>query len=81
MVISLNYGAAFVSQEIEAIEDKDDLDHQIEVGVCYSIRESKASENRAVVIRIVDMDVAARLGCQWSQAPRTRGPSHRSNLR
>ena len=63
MVISLNYGTAFVSQDIEAIDETDDLDHRIEVSVCYSIRENQPSELLPIgmvgIVGIVNMDVAS----------------------
>jgi len=59
MVIPLDRSAAIVSQEIVMVEDKDDLNHRIQVAVGHTIGENKASEHRSGIIRIVYMNITS----------------------
>lgn len=59
IVVPLNCYAAFISQEVVATEDKDDLYHQVEIGTCHTVCEAKASEHRDGIIHIVNVDVTS----------------------
>jgi len=59
MVIPLNRGTAFVSQEVVLIAEKDDLYRRIEVRVRHTVRDNEASEHCNGIIHIVNVDVTS----------------------